>query len=79
MWGYDTWGDTVRLLHAQGTPFLITSYNADEADADEEALQPMGVTWAWPPRSNPWRSLIKEPRKGNFAPQFENCWSQCVR
>jgi hypothetical protein len=37
----------------------------------------MGVAWAWPPRSNPWRSLVPEPRRGDFAPQYENCWTQC--
>ena len=107
VWGYDTWSETVRLLHAAGAracgraarvhalhrnaphahlprplsaagaPLLITSYNADEADADEEALGAMGVAWAWPPCSNPWRSLVAEPRKGDFAPQYENCWTQC--
>jgi hypothetical protein len=37
----------------------------------------MGVAWAWPPCSNPWRSLVAEPRRGDFAPQYENCWTQC--
>ena len=77
--GYDTWGETVRLVHAMGAPLLITSYNADEADADEEALEAMGVAWVWRPRSNPWRSLVPEPRKGDFAPQYENSHTQCLR
>jgi len=81
VWGYDSWAESVRYVHhALGAPLLVTSYNADEADADEEALEAMGVAWAWRPRSNhPWRSLVPEPRKGDFAPQYENDHTQCLR
>ena len=38
VWGYERWCSTIAELHEHGAAVVFTSYNADEAEDDVEAL-----------------------------------------
>jgi len=62
VWGYDSWGATIALARKLGTPLVLTSYNMDEAEDDEEAMKAFepSAKWRWGAEANPWRSLEDE-------------------
>ena len=76
----------VVQVRSWGCPLLVTSYNLDEAEDDEEALQAFGLDptfWRWPPQHNPWRSLENERgvrlQSSTEAPALcENAVWQCL-
>ena len=79
VWGYDSWGPTVRRVLARGSPLLVTAYTLEEAEHDEETIEELGgaLAWAWPPQPNPWRATEPERRSGPRR-AFENAAWQCV-
>lgn len=73
-WGYDSWRPCIELVARTACPFLLTSYNALEAEEDEDALSSWGVVnWRWHAEANPFASDEAEVRQGSIPhPLHEN-------
>ena len=74
-WGYDSWRPCIELVcQRSACPLLLTSYNAFEAEEDEEVLTAWGVqSWQWRAEVNPHASDVAEARLGTIPhPLHEN-------
>jgi len=78
IYGYDSWGQTVRAVTALAAPLVVTSYSFAESESDEEAMEALGLRWLWTPTTNPWRSLVPESRLSAGEVLYENAAYQCV-
>jgi len=85
LWGYAAWTPSVeRILHQLRTPLVITSYNEEESDDDQGALEDMGLEvacWAppgWIPELNPCASALPRPGTAGNRPRRDQHWWQCV-
>ena len=86
VWGYDSWRPCIeRICQDESCSLLITSYNAMEADDDDEALRSYGVhRFLWEPQANPWGSPEAEakertrPTQGAPHAQYENAYWICI-
>ncbi|KAI3609917.1 zinc finger mynd domain-containing protein 17 [Moniliophthora roreri] len=62
-----SWQETVELLVQKSVPFIFTSYNREEAEADAKLLKAAGAALHpnLGPMKNPWGSmrLIQEPNR----------------
>jgi hypothetical protein len=79
IYGYASWGQTVRAVAALDAPLVVTSYSFAESESDEEAMEALGLRWVWAPTANPWRSLVPESRVSPSETLYENAAYQCVR
>lgn len=84
IWGYATWEPSVRC-RLDASPFVFTSYNAEEAELDFDSLQDMAFSaehWArpgWAPEQNPCAAATARACKihqGIFL--TEQHWWQCL-
>ena len=86
VWGYDSWRPCIECVCRDARcPMLITSYNAMEAEDDEDALRSFGVhSFLWSPEANPFGSPEAEekqrtaPTQGAPHAQFENAAWLCI-
>ncbi|CAJ1347011.1 unnamed protein product [Effrenium voratum] len=78
-WGYGTWAETLRVL-APGR-LLATSYNREEAELEQDAIQEsiVDASWAspgWEPEPNPFAAATL--RAGPRQSVQDQSWWQCV-
>ena len=86
VWGYDSWRPCIeRICQDESCSLLITSYNAMEADDDDEALRSYGVhRFLWVRQANPWGAPEAEakertrPTQGAPHAQYENAYWICI-
>ncbi|TYZ68921.1 hypothetical protein PybrP1_009101 [[Pythium] brassicae (nom. inval.)] len=80
VWGYDEWLPSLQLLlHAVRAPLLVTSYNAHEAQDDEDALEALAPRWFWRAEKNPHGSrTLRATRNALGSELRENDHWMCL-
>lgn len=81
VWGYDEWLPSLQqLLHAVRAPVLVTSYNALEAQDDEDALEALAPPhWFWRAEKNPHGSHTLRTTHNDLGRELrENDHWMCV-
>jgi len=89
IWGYDYWLPTLDYIAfgmSKAVPFVITAYNAMEADDDEDRIitelserhvgkENLRIKWLWGVETNPFHSNISRPSTHTGETLTENaCW-----
>jgi hypothetical protein len=78
LWGYDSWVLTLERLHADRTVTVVTSYNALEAEDDEDVVaRTRPFRWLWQREPNPYASLRRRPSGIEGRSCADNCFWQC--
>lgn len=82
IWGYDDWIPAIKTILENGQcPWLITSYNKNEAEDDEDVLNTTfpNLYWYWKPQKNPMGAKVpRQTRNDVGSTLWENdCW-MCV-
>jgi hypothetical protein len=78
LWGYDSWVPTLERLHADRTVTVVTSYNALEAEDDEDVVaRTRNFCWLWRREPNPYASLRHRPSGIEGRSCADNCFWQC--
>ncbi len=82
LWGYSSWEPTLRLLHERKVPLLLTCYNLEEAELDQDELSRVHgseATFVWGAEANPWGSVLCRPQSNSSLPvAHENAAWMCL-
>nr|CCA20618.1 conserved hypothetical protein [Albugo laibachii Nc14] len=82
IWGYDDWIPAIEtILQNAQCPWLITSYNENEADDDKDVLIKIfpALHWYWKPEKNLMgANTPRQTRNSSGSTVWENDYWMCV-